>query len=300
MAVSTGEVVCVAVVAAMLVLAGCRAGPPEADDIGLTLPDEVAGWTAAGPVDRWDTETIFDYIDGHAEVYLAYGMRGCASRRYTGPEGEPDLIVDVFELASPEDAFGVFTHDRSGEPVDVGRDARYRWGWLSFWQGPYFVSVTAEADTERARAAVLELGETIAASLPEGGDRPAIVDALPPEGLEVESVRYLHHPTVLNAHVWLGLDNPFGLDVDTPAALGRYAVDAGEAFVLIVDYPDATRARAAVASSMPAAAGDGDAVETQAGWVAWTRADSPRVAFVIQGSTQEVASRLIERFGSGG
>ena len=295
---STGEAIGIAAVTAMLVLSACRAGPR--DQAASILPGAVAGWRADGPVQRWNTETIFNYIDGHAEVYLAYGMRGCTSRRYIGPDGEPDLIADVFEMASPEDAFGVFTHDRSGEPVGVGRDARYRWGWLSFWQGPFFVSVTAEADTERARAAVLALGEAVAATLPEAGTRPAIVGALPEADLDLESVRYLHHPTVLNAHVWLGLDNPFGLDADTPATLGRYATDGGEAFVLIVDYPDAARARTAVASSMPAAAGDGEAVDTQAGWVAWTLADSPRVAFVLQGSSGEVATQLITRFTTGG
>ena len=51
---------------------------------------------------------------------------------------------------------------------------------------------------------------------------------------------------------------------------------------------------------MPAVAGDGEPVETQAGWLAWTLAGSPRGAFVIQGTSQEVASSLIERFGSGG
>jgi len=295
---STGEAIGVAVLVAVFVLTACRGGP--VDETPSMLPDEVAGWTAAGSVDRWNAETIFDYIDGHAEVYLAYGMLGCTSRRYGGPDGEPDIIADVFEVASPEDAFGVFTHDRSGEPVDVGRDARYRWGWLSFWQGSYFVSVTAESDTERARAAVLALGEAVAASLPAGGDRPAIVDALPRDGLDAESVRYLHHPSVLNAHVWLGLDNPFGLDVDTPAALGRYAIGDDGAFVLIVDYPDPERARTAVASSMPMAATAGESVETQDGWVAWALVDGSRAAFVLQGSSEQASAELIGRFTAGG
>jgi len=299
MTASTGEAIGVVVVAAFLILTACRTGPD--DDARPTLPDRVEGWGAAGPVDRWDGQSIYDYIDGHAEVYLAYGMRGCISKRYAGPEGEPDLIVDVFEMASPEDAFGVFTHDRSGEPVNVGRDARYRWGWLSFWQGPYFVSVTAEADTERARAAVLELAEAIAASLPEGGDRPVIVDVLPADGLDPESVRFLHDPTVLNAHLWSGPDNPFALDDDTPAALGRYrSGDGQEAHVLVVGYPNVERARSAVGSAMPDGATEGVAVETDAGWVAWTSAGGSRMAFVLGGSSRDVTEALVDRLVSGG
>jgi hypothetical protein len=287
--------------ASVVLFSGCRGeAGPAATATTTTLPDAVGDWRATGPAEVWDTETIFDYIDGHAEVYLAYGMRGCTSRRYAGPAGEPDIVADVFELVSPADAFGVFTHDRDGDPVDVGNDARFRYGWLSAWRGAHFVSVTAEADTERSRDAVFEIGATIAASITEPGTRPDIVDALPAEDLEPESVRYLHHPLILNTHVWLGLDNPFGLDADTPAALGHYSMDGNEAFVLIVDYPDPQRARTVVASSMPMTAAAGDPVETETGWVAWAPMDETRTAFVLQGSSREAAETLIRNVMTGG
>jgi hypothetical protein len=46
-----------------------------------TIPAEADGWEASEPVAHFDTETIFDYIDGHAEVYLAYGMKRSLARR---------------------------------------------------------------------------------------------------------------------------------------------------------------------------------------------------------------------------
>ena len=79
----------------------------------LVLPLEVAGWTASGDSEIYDTESIFAYIDGHAEVYLAYGMKRCVSRRYVESDGGAEIVVDLFEMASPADAFGVFSHDRS-------------------------------------------------------------------------------------------------------------------------------------------------------------------------------------------
>ena len=73
---------------------------PEAAPEGVALPVEVEGWRATGEREVWDTETIFSYIDGHAEVYLAYGMKRCISQRYSGPEGEPEIVVDLFEVGS--------------------------------------------------------------------------------------------------------------------------------------------------------------------------------------------------------
>jgi len=116
------------------------------------LPDEASGWKAVAPDDHYDPRTIFQYIDGHGEVYLAYGMAACHARRYVGPEGEGAAVVDMFEMASPADAFGVFTHSREGNSVAVGQGASFGFGTLSFWKGRHFVSVSAEQETERARA----------------------------------------------------------------------------------------------------------------------------------------------------
>ena len=78
------------------------------------LPEQIDGWKASPGEDRsYDRETIFDYIDGEGEVYNAYNMRRCVTRRYEKPEG-PQIVMDLFDMGSSKDAFGVFTHDRHG------------------------------------------------------------------------------------------------------------------------------------------------------------------------------------------
>ena len=60
-----------------------------------------------------------------------------------------------------------------GEPVGIGDGSLYRYGWLSFWQDRYFVSLMAEAESERAEQAVLDLAHGVAALLPATGSSPA-------------------------------------------------------------------------------------------------------------------------------
>ena len=217
---------------------------PGGQGLQEKLPTTVDGWQRVPGGQSYDPETIFSYIDGHAEVYLAYGMRGCVAERFSGPEGEPDLILDIFEMASPADAFGVFTHDTEGEAVGIGRDSRFRYGWLSFWQGPYFVSIVVEGETERSQRAALELGRRVAAFLPADGSEPPIVAALPLTDLGPGSVRYLHHPQILNTHLPVDPDNLLDLGMDTHAALGTYRKDEGQVYLLVVDYPTLEQAEA--------------------------------------------------------
>jgi hypothetical protein len=209
------------------------------------LPSEAAGWRAAGDSQTYDTESIYSYIDGHAEVYMAYGMVRCLSQRYTGPEGEPDILLDLFEQASPADAFGVFTHDRDGEEVEIGQGALFRHGWLSFWKGRWFGSVYAEGDTEASAEAVLALGRAAADAIDEIGELPPLIAELPAEGLDQRSVRFLHTQEILNGVVYLGYENVFRFGPEIDAVVGHYRRPDGKAWLLIVDYPDEAAAELA-------------------------------------------------------
>lgn len=195
------------------------------------------------PEDRfYDEKTIFSYINGGAEVYKAYNMRQCLSRRYTKLEG-PSIILDIFDMGSAEDAFGVFTHDTDGKAVDIGQDARFRPGWLSFWKHRYFVSIYAEEDTASAENAVDALGRKVSACIPQKGAKPDILLSLPADGLDVENIRYLHHPVILNYHFYLSDENILNLAAETKAVLANYRTGGQSARLLLISYPDEKKAK---------------------------------------------------------
>ena len=71
-------------------------------------PQEAAGWKWDREVATFKGKSLYDYIDGAAEVYLAYNYRQVSARRYVKPN-QPDIIADVYRMGSSEDAFGVFS-----------------------------------------------------------------------------------------------------------------------------------------------------------------------------------------------
>ena len=219
----------------------CSDGTTKSDlggTVDPVIPAEVAGWRLVDDGQIYDTESIYSYIDGHAEVYMAYGMVRCLSRRYSGPEGEPDLVLDLFEQASAADAFGVFTHDRDGEEVDVGQGGLFRHGWLSFWKGHWFGSVYAEGESEAAKKAALALGRAAADAIAEVGEVPPLVAELPVDGLDPRTVRFLHTQEILNGVVYLGYENALQFGPEIDAVVGRYQRPEGGGWLLLVDYPD--------------------------------------------------------------
>jgi len=265
------------VVPLVVMLMSCSQGPPvggESGSLHESLPAELGGWRALDEDSVYDTESIYSYIDGHAEVYMAYGMVRCVSRRYSGPEGEPDIVLDLFEQASAADAFGVFTHDRDGEEVDIGQGGLFRHGWLSFWKGHWFGSVYAEGESEASKEAVLALGLAAADTMTEVGEVPALVAELPEDGLDPRSVRFLHTQEILNGVVYLGYENALQFGPEVDAVVGRYQRPEGGGWLLLVDYPDDASAEVAEGGAIEA----GIAVRRQGSRLAAVLAPEPQAA----------------------
>jgi hypothetical protein len=279
--------------AGALMIATAVPAPPR-------LPDEAGGWNAQGPADRYDRRTIFDYIDGHGEVYLAYGMEACDTRRYSGPHGEGDVVVDAFAMESSAGAYGVFTHSREGEPADVGQGASYGYGTLLFWKGRHFVSVYAERESGKAREAVLALGRAVAAEVAETGEPPALAARLPRKGLEETSLVYLTHPRILEAHVPVGPDNPLGVGPEAPAVTGRYRSGGGTADLVLVEYADEAAAKAAAAGFAARFLDGGRPGHGDDGWRAAAVLTPRTGAFVLRARTREAALDLLAEATKGG
>jgi hypothetical protein len=264
--------------------------------LGGAVPGELTGWKADGAPARYDAATIFDYIDGHGEIYLAYGMRSCVARRFKGPPGEGEILVDLFEMGSADDAYGIFTHAREGEPAGVGEESSFGAGTLAFWKGSMFVSITAERSTERSRGAALAFGRAEAARIATQGPRPALVGYLPRNGLDDRSIVYLRHPIILAAHLDVGSGNPLGVGPAAPAALGRYRRAGSTGWTLVVQHRSDPEAEAALEAFSAAILEKGGA--TRRGEVWWAAGRTPRSeehrVVVTRASTKELAQALLE------
>jgi hypothetical protein len=146
----------------------------------MRLADEKR--THTGPDELWD------YINGGGEPYLAFGFVRITETRYASDAGQVKL--DLWEFEDADGAFGGYSKDRDGEPVDVGDEAAMRSGSLWARRGRYYLAIV---NPERVPdEQVLLLGRTIIGNLnAPGAPRPEICRMLPVEGLDDMSVRYI-------------------------------------------------------------------------------------------------------------
>jgi hypothetical protein len=225
-------------------LAGCSQTATVKLSDALPGDNSLAGWSPAGKVQTYNRETLFDYIDGASEYFFTYTFEAAAVSRYTKSDGA-SLNAEVWQLAVPEDAYGLFSGRPAGEAVSIGgaNEAMLETGSrLVFWQARYYISLTA---IEAATDGDLRLfAEFISKALPTGGERPELVGRLPTEGLVHGSAKFFHMELAVQDRLWLGGENLLGLGPDMDAVLARYTVADTEWQLLLVQYPDSAKAEA--------------------------------------------------------
>ncbi len=238
---------------AISLLSGCISAPPEPTQPAVSpmisafpSADAVQGWTPNGEVETFDSETIFALVDGQADFFFVYGFEQVAVRRYVNRDGTV-LDIHIWQLAQPEDAYGLFSAGIAGEPVAIGNegdaDPERR---LVFWQDRYVAQLFARKDIPDAD--LQGFGAAISAALPSGGERPALVDQLPAEDLVPRSAIFFHEELSIQNEIWLGGENILGLSQETDGVLARYEVGGATVRLLLIEYPDAEAASAGLAA----------------------------------------------------
>jgi hypothetical protein len=233
---------------ALLFIASIPAAGGDMKDLAQSVPKMILDWESVGQDAVYDRKTIYDYMDGGAEVYLAFDFREAFVRKYKNPSGE-EIALDICDMGSPAEAFGVFSCDREDPEAGIGQESEYGYGLLRFRQGRFFVSITAAGDEKRAEKAILELGKAVAPLLGPPGPLPDLLKCLPESGLKENRTSYFHAAVNLNNRFFIASENILGLGKDTDCVFAEYEAGAAEtAKILIVRYQDEARTRAACES----------------------------------------------------
>ena len=210
------------------------------------LPAQMGSWALSSDT-IYTPDNLYDYINGGAELYISYGFRNVLSKSYSA-DNQPDIIVDIFDMNSPKDAYGVFMYSAEEMSELVGQATQYNEGFMLFWMDHYFVSILSYPETPESKDAMMDIARTIEKKIGTKGELPGILDYLPPDGLNQQSIRYFHHYAWLNSQYYIATENILLIEDDTDAVLARYGDAEHSIILLIVEYPSGERAGEASAS----------------------------------------------------
>jgi len=181
-------------------------------DSEVSFPGEVSGWKWDGKENHYNRKTIFDYINGAGELYIAYNFNGSrcgGTKKPTILQSSPRSMT--WEL--PKMPSGSFlSRDRtrkreSGRDPSLGRAA-------SILEREIFCKRLRRRQGKEAETATLDLGKVIANSIKSTGPVPKLLSVLPngKAGLLEKSARYLRSHILLNQRFFIANQNILNLN----------------------------------------------------------------------------------------
>ena len=148
------------------------------------------GWRLDGQPAVYVPSSLYDYINGQAELYLSYGFQRLVTGTFMNPTVPDEFIVaDVYDMGGKLNAFGIYSiyEDEGQIPLNVGAEGLRGDRFFALYKGPYFILITAETTDQ---AAGEHLTQLIAGSIPGDTDLPPELRYLPEKGLIRGTLRY--------------------------------------------------------------------------------------------------------------
>jgi hypothetical protein len=194
----------------------------------LPAAAEVGGTAAGRP--RFYSSDLFQYLNGGAEAFHNYDLVAMVHQEYRVRSAE--ITVDTFDLGTGLNAFGVYSAERSPEYrfVSIGAEGHLSESTLNFFQGAFYVKLSAFSERENAAPVLESLGRAISGRI--GADRslPGFLAWFPEQRLIARSQKYIKRA-------------PLGHGFLAPAYLASYRWEGKEAVLVLSQAPDQAEAR---------------------------------------------------------
>ena len=209
------------------------------------LPTEIEGWTIQETDQEFGPDSLYEYINGGAELFLSYDFQKMVARIYCAPD-QPDIIVDVFDMKTSYNAYGVFSSSREEEDSTFGKGSQYVPGLLLFWMDRYYVSILFNPETDPAKQAAFQIARHMENSIRTIGPLPEILELLPRDSLLKQTIRYFKHYIWLNSYYFISNENILHIQDDVEAVLAKYESGTERLLLLLISYPDSLIAQRAM------------------------------------------------------
>ena len=144
---------------------------------------------AQGQPAFYKPDTLYQYIDGGADVYLLYDFQTLLHQEFKS--GAADLTADIYDMGKPEDAFGIYSSERSPNYtyIPAGAEGYRSKGMLNFFQDRYYVKLSGTGTG--ADALLDQFARTLSTRISGTHTMPSLLTKLPAPNRIRHSEQYI-------------------------------------------------------------------------------------------------------------
>ncbi len=162
------DLITIAVAWIMFSVCGGRdkgAASPKSEDF-LPGAFDSAGAERISEIRTFKGESLYEYIDGGAEIYQEYGFIEVSTANYAADDIE--MIIDIYRFADESNAFGLYAVHRPPQPnlIAIGAEGFRTSLSVDFVKGAFYVRILWFEQSDRTSGIITALAAEIGSLLP--------------------------------------------------------------------------------------------------------------------------------------
>ncbi len=146
------------------------------------------GWVATDTPQVFTKETLFEHINGQADLFLQYGFEKSIFTVYQKQSSQERIDLDIYDMGNVVQAFGIFSRFRQDDhSAGIGLDSYLEDRYAFFYKGKYFVVLQS---SESRPSSVKKLARMVESRIIDSSLPPKEIGYFPKNGLKPGSIEY--------------------------------------------------------------------------------------------------------------
>jgi len=153
---------------------------------------EAAGWQQAEKPQIFSPETLYEHINGAADLYLKYDFQDLQVVEYRN-EKKASVTVEIYRHRTSYHAFGIYSQERLANAnfLNIGAQGYSESMVLNFIKGFYYVKISSYNTGADDQEILLTFARKIAQNLEGPTSLPEILLSFPGEGKKKNSEKFI-------------------------------------------------------------------------------------------------------------
>jgi len=158
-----------------------------------SLFPEIPGWLLIGDKQSYQPDNLYEYINGAADLYLAYDFQELLIGEYRNDQ-QASVIIEIYRHGSAEQAFGIYSQERpmEGKYISIGAEGYVEGPMLNFISGLYYIKISGTDITGSPEEVIKSFAQVTARQIGLEPMLPEELSCFPEKDMEPHSEKYIN------------------------------------------------------------------------------------------------------------
>lgn len=159
------------------------------------LLPEIESWKFSEMPQNYLPETLYEYIDGAAEIYIGYDFKELIVGQYKKADSKASVSIEIYDMRNENNSFGIYSAERFPENkfIPVGQQGYLEEGTLNFIVRNYYIKLLCFDCEDKSENYLKFFSQEIIKKIVEKGQLPPLLQVFPKEGLIPNSEKFILH-----------------------------------------------------------------------------------------------------------